>query len=239
MMALGSARPLQPTDMWKMDEARSAERVSRRLVAKFTARQKKAEEYNARLADPANPLPRSRRILYALLPNREKREHDYRTKYGRKTPSLAWALSDTFGLYFWAGGLLKVVGDTSSAVTPLVMRQIIAWIATRDAARRAGLPEPGYGYPIGMSFVLFALLFITSITVHHFFVRGLGTGVMARAGIISSIFNRALRFTQKSRGDIPNGKLVNHISTDTSRIDFSAGFFHMTWTSPLVSALEE
>lgn len=56
---------------------------------------------------------------------------------------------------------------------------------------------------------------------------------MLRSAIISSIFNRALRLTQKSRGELPNGKLVNHISTDTSRIDFAAGFFHMTWTAPI------
>ena len=61
----------------------------------------------------------------------------------------------------------------------------------------------------------------------------MGTGVLARGGIISSVFNRSLRFTQKSRGEIPNGKLVNHISTDTSRIDFCAGFFHLTWTEPI------
>lgn len=237
MMALGSARPLQPTDMWKLEESRSAERISRRLVDKFTVRQQKAAEYNLRLADPSTPLPRFKRILFSILPNRAKRENDYRTKSGKKTPSLAWALSDTFGIYFWLGGLIKVVGDTSSAVTPLVMRQIITWIAQRDAAVTLGRAQPSVGYPIGMSFVLFALICISSLSVHHFFMRGLGTGVLARAGIIASVFNRALRFTPKSRGEIPSGKLVNHISTDVSRIDFSAGFFHMTWTAPLVSLM--
>jgi hypothetical protein len=58
----------------------------------------------------------------------------------------------------------------------------------------------------------------------------MATGVLARSAIITAVFNRSLRLTQKSRGDLPNGKLVNHISTDTSRIDFAAGFFHMTWT---------
>ena len=30
-----------------------------------------------------------------------------------------------------------------------------------------------------------------------------------------------------------NGKLVNHISTDVSRIDFCAGFFQMALTAPI------
>jgi ABC-type multidrug transport system fused ATPase/permease subunit len=59
-----------------------------------------------------------------------------------------------------------------------------------------------------------------------------GTGVLLRAAIISAVYKRSLKFTQKTRGEIPNGKIVNHISTDVSRIDFAAGFFHMTWTAP-------
>lgn len=58
-------------------------------------------------------------------------------------------------------------------------------------------------------------------------------GVLLRSAIISAVYKRALRLTQKSRGEIPNGKIVNHISTDVSRIDFAAGFFHMTWTAPV------
>lgn len=61
----------------------------------------------------------------------------------------------------------------------------------------------------------------------------MGTGVLSRAAIISAVYQQALQFTQKSRGQIPNGKLVNHISTDTSRIDFAAGFSHMLWTAPV------
>lgn len=58
-------------------------------------------------------------------------------------------------------------------------------------------------------------------------------GVYLRSAIISGIYNRAMRLTQKARGELPNGKIVNHISTDTSRIDFAAGFFTMMFTAPV------
>ena len=61
----------------------------------------------------------------------------------------------------------------------------------------------------------------------------MSTGVQLRSAIIAAVYRRSLRLTQKSRGEIPNGKIINHISTDTSRIDFAAGFFHMAWTSPI------
>jgi ABC-type multidrug transport system fused ATPase/permease subunit len=41
------------------------------------------------------------------------------------------------------------------------------------------------------------------------------------------VFNRSLRLTSRARSTLTNGKLVNHISTDVSRIDFCAGFFHV------------
>ena len=39
--------------------------------------------------------------------------------------------------------------------------------------------------------------------------------------------------TSRARLTLTNGKLVNHISTDVSRIDFCLGFFHMAWTAPV------
>ena len=49
----------------------------------------------------------------------------------------------------------------------------------------------------------------------------------------------AINLTNRSRIQHPNGKLVNHISTDISRIDFAAGMFHMVWTAPSKSSLVE
>jgi ABC-type bacteriocin/lantibiotic exporter with double-glycine peptidase domain len=59
------------------------------------------------------------------------------------------------------------------------------------------------------------------------------TGVMLRAGLITAIYSRSLKLTSRARAKIPNGVLVNHISTDASRIDFCCGFFHMAWAAPI------
>ncbi len=72
---------------------------------------------------------------------------------------------------------------------------------------------------------------IASICVHHFFYRSTSTGVLVRGGLITAIYSRSLRLTSRARSTLTNGKLVNHISTDVSRIDFCAGFFHMVRTS--------
>ncbi|OWZ63367.1 hypothetical protein AYX15_04629 [Cryptococcus neoformans] len=233
MMALGSARPLQDADLWRMDAARGAKPLSEKLLASYAARTKKANEYNARLADPNTPLPFSRRILYSVLPHREQREKDYRKKHGKKHASLAMSLLDVFGWFFMSAGFIKVFGDTCQAVTPLVIRRLINWSANYQAAKSAGLDLPSRGPGIGAAIGLLLLLICSSLGMHHYFIRSMGTGVLSRAAIISAVYQQALQFTQKSRGQIPNGKLVNHISTDTSRIDFAAGFSHMLWTAPV------
>lgn len=61
----------------------------------------------------------------------------------------------------------------------------------------------------------------------------MGTGVLLRSALITAIYNKALTLSTRARHIHPNGKLVNHISTDVSRIDFASQFFHMGWTAPI------
>jgi hypothetical protein len=170
-MALGSARPLQATDLWRMDDARSAGKLSDDLIMYFEKRQVAAREYNERLADPSTPLPLKQRIRLAFGKNRAEREKEYREKTGKKQASLAWALSDTFGRYFWLGGPIKVLGDLAGAFTPLLIREIIKWSAKWQVAKDRGLPRPDVGHAVGMAIGLFLLLVTASLTIHHFFLR--------------------------------------------------------------------
>ena len=99
---------------------------------------------------------------------------------------------------------------------------------------RTGLiPVPHIGKGVGLAFTLLALQLIAAICSNQFFYRSASTGVLIRGGLIAFIYDRALKLTSRSRSVLTNGKLVNHISTDVSRIDFCAGFFHMAWTAPI------
>lgn len=51
------------------------------------------------------------------------------------------------------------------------------------------------------------------------------TGLLARAALISSIYKRGIYMTGKARTNFPNSALVNHISTDVSRVDACAQWF--------------
>ena len=81
------------------------------------------------------------------------------------------------------------------------------------------------------------LQIVSLLCQEHYFYRSMSSGVLLRGGLITAIYSRSLRLTTRARATLPNGRLINHISTDVSRIDFCCGFFHMSWTAPIQMAV--
>ena len=54
-----------------------------------------------------------------------------------------------------------------------------------------------------------------------------------RGTLIAATYKRALAFSAESRARLPNGKLMAHISSDISRVDYCAQWFHAVWTAPI------
>jgi ATP-binding cassette subfamily C (CFTR/MRP) protein 1 len=86
------------------------------------------------------------------------------------------------------------------------------------AAKANGTPPPNIGRGVGMALGLWALTILQSVCQHQFFFRSMAIGVLARATLISAIYKRSLSLTVGSRSKHPNGKLINHISSDVSDI---------------------
>jgi len=64
------------------------------------------------------------------------------------------------------------------------------------------------------------------------------TGVLARAALITCIYERGVNLTGKARVKLNNSALVNYISTDVSRVDACAQWFvsHNHKHTPMSSA---
>ncbi|TDL28197.1 ABC transporter [Rickenella mellea] len=234
LLSLGYARPLEPTDLYKLQDSRAASLIADRIVASFEARLKEANEYNEKLAR-GDISAGWRTFWWTLRGNKTDREKRWREIDGKKKPSLVMAMNSSVAWWFWSGGILKFFADTSQVLSPLVVKAIINFASRSYAARRT-VPQtkaPPVGEGIGLAFALLAMQFVTSFCTHHFFYRSSSTGVLLRGGLITAIYSRSLHLTSRARSTLTNGKLVNHISTDVSRIDFCAGFFHMAWSAPI------
>ncbi|EPQ52646.1 ABC protein [Gloeophyllum trabeum ATCC 11539] len=248
IMVLGYQRSLQATDLWKMDRSREAATLSEKLDASWDRRVREAEEWNARMdrgeIHPSFWLRMSwwwagvwglfrRPGKGGKRMSREERERRWREVEGRKAPSLAWSLNDTFGWEFWAAGAFKILGDVSQLMGPLVVRAIITFGRNHYTAIQAGKPPPSIGPGVGMAIGLFCLQVSASVGQHQWFWRSMTTGVLARAALTASIYKRGVNLTGKARVKLNNAALVNHISTDVSRIDAAAQWFHAAGTAPI------
>nr|CAD98883.1 ABC protein [Phanerodontia chrysosporium] len=250
IMTLGYQRTLQATDLWKLDEARQSGPLGAKLDAAWDRRVKEADDWNRRLdAGEIHPpwYLRMKWFFIALFfwnhgpwkagagfrQRRAALEHHWLTVGGRKQASLVWALNDTLGLSFWIGGCFKVFGDTAQLMGPLLVKAIINFSKERAAAKAAGEHVPSMARGAGMAIGLFCLTVAASVSQHQFFWRSMTTGLLARAALIASIYKRGVNLTGKARTNFPNSALVNHISTDVSRVDSCAQWFHAVWTAPI------
>ncbi len=121
-MTLGYARPLEASDLWKLQEHRSSEVIAKAILDSFETRRRKADEYNTRLANGEIKPPLRVRLMSALRGDREKRLKQWVEKDGKKQPSLSLAINDSVKWWFWSSGLLLVVGDTAQITSPLVLK---------------------------------------------------------------------------------------------------------------------
>ncbi|KAH8995030.1 ABC transporter [Lactarius akahatsu] len=233
LMTLGYARPLEAPDLWKLQEHRSSEVIANAILDSFEARRKKADEYNTRLSNGEIKPPLKLRLMTALRGDSGERLRQWVEKDGRKQPSLTLAINDSVKWWFWSSGILKVAGDTAQVTSPLILKSLIKFATESYVAHREGLLAPGVGRGIALAIGLVILQLFGSLCQHHFFYRSASSGVLVRGGLITAIYSRSLRLTTGSRARLSNGRLVNHISTDVSRIDFCCGFFHMSWTAPI------
>ncbi|KAK0469891.1 ABC transporter [Desarmillaria tabescens] len=234
LLALGYARPLEAPDLYKLQDNRGAAFIGEQITASFEKRRLAAAEYNRRLLN-GDVKPGMKALWWTLRGNRAERERKWREKDGQRKASLVFAMNDSIKWWFWTAGILKVLGDTAQVTSPLLVKAIIKFATDSYTGHRTGdyASIPPIGKGIGLTFGLLGLQVVTSLCTHHFFYRSASTGVLIRGGLINAIYARSLRLTSRARSKLTNGLIMNHISTDVSRIDFCAGFFHMAWTAPI------
>ncbi|CAE6463976.1 hypothetical protein ACGC1H_006664 [Rhizoctonia solani] len=231
-LSLGYARPLEAPDLWKLQESRSAEVMSGRILDNFARRKADADAYNERLKN-GQVGPGLRRVWWSIRGEKTKREQQWREKDGLKKPSLMLAMNDSVKWWFWTGGLCVLISGVAQICSPLLVKAIIRFGQESYAKHRAGIPAPPIGKGVGLAIGLFLLQLVSAMSIQHGFYRSASTGVLLRTGLISAIYSRATQLTSRARSTLTNGKLVNHISTDVSRIDFATSFAHMAWTAPI------
>lgn len=260
MLLLGYRRPLEATDLWAMDGPRQAEHLSNKLVEHWEKRVVKANEYNREFETGSRKPTKSMIKKWRKQAEKEhaeqlggnatveerveaketiwktpdftvlnqiditpelqrKKELAGSVKSGHKRANLFLACLDIFWLDVLEAFISKLLADVAQMCSALVIEQLMISIG-----------ENKRGLACGYAVVMFVMLVIGNILSNRFFYKSLYVGVFCRAALVSGIFRRALNMQGRDRS---TGKLVNHISTDVSRIDFGAQWWLLTFTAPV------
>lgn len=109
LLDLGYARPLETTDLWKLDEWRTSDIYADRIIKSFDRRHAAAQDYNTRLASGDVKPAIHQRMYWTVRGNRAEREKKWREVDGKRKANLILAMNDAVKWYFWIGGELVVV----------------------------------------------------------------------------------------------------------------------------------
>ena len=121
LMRLGYSRPLEATDLYKLQDDRSSGVIAEKIIRSFEERQRKAAEYNSRLAD-GEISPGLKGIWWSIRGQREEREKEWREKTGKKKASLAMAANDSVFWLFWSAGIFRLISDVAQITSPLLVK---------------------------------------------------------------------------------------------------------------------
>ncbi|KAK4626190.1 ABC-type transporter cicA [Fulvia fulva] len=148
----------------------------------------------------------------------------------RNTPSkldlLVWAIYDTFPVELIIGAISTFIAWCLQVLTPFVLRDLIQFVQEAYNATSSGSPPPNIGRGIGLAVGIACMQSLQSLCTNQFFYRGMMLGGQARSVLIACIFEKALKLSGRAETAHGNGgegwtnaRVINLMSTDTSRID--------------------
>jgi hypothetical protein len=109
LLNLGYGRPLEITDLWKMDAWRHPDVYADKILTSFERRHAAAQTYNARLASGEVSPSLRQKIWWTLKRDRKAREKRWREIDGKRKASLILAMNDAVKWFFWPGGVFRFV----------------------------------------------------------------------------------------------------------------------------------
>ncbi len=121
-----------------------------------------------------------------------------RVEQGDKYP-LLWAIHETFFREFWLGGFCQLSSTILQVLSPFTLRYLIQFATDAYLASSQGLPAPHIGAGLGLVFGVTAMQFLQSLGTNHFIYRGMLVGGMARASLISMIYEKSMVISGRAK----------------------------------------
>lgn len=121
-----------------------------------------------------------------------------RVANGDKYP-LLWAIHETFFFEFWLGGACQLSSSIMQVISPFTLRFLIQFATDAWVANSTGGPPPNIGHGIGLVLGVTALQVVQSLGTNQFIYRGMLVGGMARASLISLIYEKSMVISGRAK----------------------------------------
>ncbi|KIJ55549.1 hypothetical protein M422DRAFT_199806 [Sphaerobolus stellatus SS14] len=159
--------------------------------------------------------------MYALLPQDEAERLGDRLGQAMKRHTSLWiALFVAYGGPFVFALCMKFVQDSLNFLQPQLLRLLLSYISRYQEARqndpKGPRPSPYEGFAI--AFLMFCTAMTQTTLLHQYFQRVYETGMRVRAGLVTSIYRKALVLSGDERAARASGDIVNIMSVDTVKL---------------------
>ncbi|KAK0626574.1 hypothetical protein B0T14DRAFT_109157 [Immersiella caudata] len=155
----------------------------------------------------------------AVTPTTDKMKESFKRRLanGDKYP-LLWAMHETYFREFWIGGACNLMSAMLQVTAPFILRFLIQFATDAYVANLRGLPPPHIGAGLGLVFGVTIMQILQSLGTNHFIYRGMLVGGMARASLISMIYEKSMVISGRAKAggaelpDIPAAKAAAEIA---------------------------
>ncbi|XP_030761803.1 multidrug resistance-associated protein 1 isoform X2 [Sitophilus oryzae] len=141
----------------------------------------------------------------------------------RKEASILPALLKSFGPMFLFGAVLKLVQDLLTFVSPQILGLIIKFVKAPDYFWHGPL------YAI----LLFVTATIQTVFLAQYFNRMFVVGMRIRTALVSTIYRKSLKISNKARKERTAGEIVNLMAVDAQKFMDLTAYLNMIWSAPL------
>ncbi|XP_068237783.1 multidrug resistance-associated protein 1-like isoform X4 [Palaemon carinicauda] len=214
----GYRKPLQRKDLWNLTYENASEYVVSVWNKNYLRSRAKAEKKVASTETWASP-PKSADHI----------EMTGQTKHKPPPISILPTMVRTFGPSFLFGAILKLCYDLLQFVSPLILRRLIAFT-------ESGADEPawhGYFYAA----LMFVAAQVQSLILGQYFEKMFLVGLRIRTGVISAVYQKALKVSSSARKESTVGEIVNLMSVDAQRFMDLSTYINLLWSAPLQIAM--
>jgi len=141
-------------------------------------------------------------------------------------PSLLKALHHSFGWKFYSAVFPKFIYDCLQFADPVLLSLIISFLGEEGDDRHS------LWYGFGLVAILFFIYVTKTLLINQYFHIGFRTGIHLRNAVITSVFEKSLVLSNKSRKEQTSGAIIDLMSNDASRLQNITSYLHMLWSAP-------